>query len=254
MFDVAAEAYGRFMGRYSRPLAPVFADLAEVESGHHVLDVGCGTGALTEVLVDRLGVDYVCAVDPSEPFVESMRREFPGVDVRRGRAESLPFAAACFDRTLAQLVVHFMADPVAGLAEMARVTRPGGLVAATVWDHGGDRGPLATFWRAARELDPTVDSEAGRPGVSDGSLVALFDAAGMEGAVAGAVAIRVDHPSFDDWWEPYPLGAGPAGAYAAGLDADQKARLRERCRALLPPAPFTLEAWAWTVCWPKPVG
>src|SRR5919108_261504 len=152
-FDVAAAAYDRFMGRYSRLLSPQMADLAGVSDGQRVLDVGCGPGALTAELVARLGATSVAAVDPSEPFVAAARERHPGVDVRRASAESMPFGDDTFDGTLAQLVVHFMTDPVAGLAEMARVTRPGGVVAACVWDHGGDLGPLNTFWRAARDLD-----------------------------------------------------------------------------------------------------
>src|SRR6187551_1578775 len=149
-FDVAAEAYDRFMGRYSVLLAPQLADLGGVRPGQRVLDVGCGPGSLTGELVRRVGGDAVAAVDPSEPFVAAAKARHPAVDVRRASAEHLPFEDGVFDAALAQLVVHFMADPVAGLREMARVTRPGGIAAACVWDHGGGRGPLSPFWRAAR--------------------------------------------------------------------------------------------------------
>ena len=142
------------MGRYSVPLAPQLADYAGVAAGQRVLDVGSGPGALTTELVARLGADAVSAVDPSEPFVAAAKERHPGVDVRRSAAEQLPFDDREFDAALAQLVVHFMADPVAGLREMARVTRERGVVAACVWDHGGGQGPLSTFWEAARELDP----------------------------------------------------------------------------------------------------
>ena len=134
-FDVAGDAYGRFMGRFSEPLAERFLALAGVRDEDRVLDVGCGPGALTARLVARLGAGQVAAVDPSEPFVAAARTRLPGVDVRVATAESLPFDDDAFDAVLAQLVVHFMADPVAGLAEMARVARPGGTVAACVWDH-----------------------------------------------------------------------------------------------------------------------
>jgi ubiquinone/menaquinone biosynthesis C-methylase UbiE len=144
-FDVAADAYDRFMGRYSAPLAPPFADLAGVEAGQRVLDVGCGPGALTAELVRRLGPAEVSAVDPSEPFVVAVKERHPGVDVRRAPAEDLPFGDDVFDAALAQLVVHFMSDPVAGLREAGRVTRPGGVVAACVWDQADDRGPLGVF-------------------------------------------------------------------------------------------------------------
>ncbi|MFL5647494.1 MAG: class I SAM-dependent methyltransferase, partial [Chloroflexota bacterium] len=134
-FDVAAEAYDRFMGRYSAQLSSQMADLAGVAIAQRVLDVGCGPGALTAELVKRVGApDRVAAVDPSEPFVAAARARNPGVAIERATAEHLPFDDGRFDAALAQLVVHFMSDPVAGLAEMARVTRPGGVVAACVWD------------------------------------------------------------------------------------------------------------------------
>jgi len=147
-FDVAAEAYDGFMGRYSRLLSRQLADMASVRGGQRVLDVGCGTGALTSELVARLRPAAVAAVDPSEPFVAATRKRHPGVDVRRSPAEHLPFPNGTFDAALAQLVVHFMNDPVAGLAEMRRVTRRNGVVAACVWDHGGGMGPLRIFWDA----------------------------------------------------------------------------------------------------------
>src|SRR6266545_5759294 len=134
-FTVDADAYDRFMGRYSALLAPQLADLAAVSAGQRVLDVGSGPGALTAELVRRLGPAAVSAVDPSETFVAATRQRYPGVSVQRASAEQLPFPHGEFDAALAQLVVHFMADPLAGLAEMARVTREGGVVAACVWDH-----------------------------------------------------------------------------------------------------------------------
>ncbi|MEP6665724.1 MAG: methyltransferase domain-containing protein, partial [Nocardioidaceae bacterium] len=132
-FDVTADAYHQFMGRYSEPLAIAFADLAGARAGMRALDVGCGPGALTAELVTRLGPDAICAIDPSESFVAAVRARFPGVDVRSGVAEQLPFPDETFDLALAELVVHFMTDPVAGLQEMARVTRPAGQIAACVW-------------------------------------------------------------------------------------------------------------------------
>ena len=153
-FSVQADAYDRFMGRYSSLLAPQLADFADVAEGQRVLDVGCGPGALTGELVRRVGAASVSAVDPSEPFVAAARERFPGVDVRTAKAEDLPFRDRTFDATLAQLVVHFFADPVASLREMARVTREGGVVAACVWDHVG-QSPVTPFWRAARASRPS---------------------------------------------------------------------------------------------------
>lgn len=244
-FDVAAEAYDEFMGRWSRPLAPQLADLAGVRPGLRVLDVGCGPGALTTELAARLGPSAVAAVDPSAPFVAAARARHPGVDVRQAAAEQLPFADGTFDVTLAQLVVHFMADPVAGLAEMARVTRPGGVVAACVWDHAGDQGPLGAFWRAARDLDPDVHDESHLAGVRAGHLAELFEAAGLGHVEQATLSVGRSYASFEDWWEPYTRGVGPAGAYVARLDPDQQVVLRERCRSLLPAAPFGITARAW---------
>src|SRR5579859_4600193 len=120
-FDVSADAYLRFMGRYSEPLAPQFADLAGFGRGQRALDVGCGPGALTAVLVSRAGAEAVSAVEPSASFVAAARERLPGADVRQAAAERLPFPDGVFDVVLAQLVVHFMTDPVTGLREMARV-------------------------------------------------------------------------------------------------------------------------------------
>jgi SAM-dependent methyltransferase len=244
-FDVAAGAYDRFMGRYSQLLTGQMADLAGVRPGQRVLDVGCGPGALTAELVSRVGASAVVAVDPSEPFVETARARNPGVDVLQASAADLPFADGAFDSALAQLVVHFMPDPVAGLAEMARVTRPGGVVAACVWDHAGGHGPLRVFWDAVRALDPAVDDESELPGAREGHLGALFAAAGLRGVEETVVSGDLEHPSFEEWWEPFTLGVGPAGAYVAGLDPERRSALRERCRALLPGGPFTVTARAW---------
>jgi SAM-dependent methyltransferase len=246
-FEVGAGAYTRFMGRYSEPLAALFADLAGVARGQRALDVGCGPGALTAELVSRLGADAVCAVEPSASFAAAARQRLPGVSVSRSAAEQLPFADGGFDVALAQLVVHFMTEPVAGLREMGRVTRPGGMVAACVWDHAGGRGPLAVFWRAVLELDPAARDESELAGVREGHLAALFGQAGLEPARSALLTVRVRHLSFEEWWQPFTLGVGPAGAYVAGLAGEQRAALRERCRQLLPAGPAAINASAWAV-------
>jgi SAM-dependent methyltransferase len=246
-FDVSADAYGQFMGRYSEPLAVLFADLAGVVRGQAALDVGCGPGALTAELVRRLGDAFVRAVDPSESFVAAACERLPGVDIRLAAAEQLPFGAGVFDVVLAQLVVHFMTDPVAGLREMGRVARPGGTVAACVWDFAGDRGPLSLFWRAARDLDPSAPDESGRAGTRQGHLAELFAHAGLGRGRETTLTVRVRYSSFEQWWEPYTLGVGPAGAYVASLTTDHLAELRDRCQQLLPAGPAEVNASAWAV-------
>lgn len=246
-FDVAGERYQRFMGRFSDPLAAPFTDLAGVgrSSGLRVLDVGCGPGALLAELTDRLAPDAVAGVDPSASFVAAARERLPGVDVRQAAAEDLPFEDHAFDAALAQLVVHFMTDPEAGVREMARVTRPGGVVAACVWDHGGGRGPLSPFWRAAKSIDPAAPDEGGRTGARGGDLDRLFRAAGLRDVAETELTVTNHFATFDEWWEPFTFGVGPAGDYARTLDAAGLDALRRECGRVLPPAPFDLEAIAW---------
>jgi SAM-dependent methyltransferase len=244
-FVVAAESYDRFMGRYSVQLGPQLATFAGVTAGMRALDVGCGPGALVGELVARLGAENAAAVDPSPPFVQAARERYPDVDIRQAPAEALPFADDAFDVALAQLVVHFMADPVAGLREMARVVEPGGVIAATVWDHAGDRGPLTPFWRGARELEPAVDDESHLAGAREGHLGELFRTAGLRDVEETTLGARSTFETFDEWWEIFQLGVGPAGAYAKSLDDERRTRLRELCRGQLPTEPFTIEAHAW---------
>jgi SAM-dependent methyltransferase len=239
----SADAYDRFMGRYSVQLSPQLADFAGVSYGQRVLDVGCGPGALIAELVARLGAESVAAIDPSEQFVGAAREHYPDVDVRLGPAEDLPFADGEFDAALAQLVVHFMSDPLQGLREMARVTRRGGVVAACVWDHAN--APLSPFWDAARELDPHVRDESGLAGSQRGQLGELFRAAGMKHVEETELPVDVRHASFEEWWQPFTLGVGPSGVYLAGLDSEQRAELEARCRAAFPDGAVTMTARAW---------
>ena len=243
-FDVSADAYMRFMGQYSEPLARQFADLPGIRPGNRVLDVGCGPGALSAELVSRAAA--VSAVEPSASFAAAVRTRLPEVDVRQCAAEQLPFPDDTFDSAMAQLVVHFMADPVLGLREMARVTRPGGMVCACVWDHAGARGPLAAFWSAVRELDPEADDESGRAGVREGHLASLFAQAGFGGVQVTTLTVRVQHarlrsvvgalhagrrPGRSLCERPCPRTAGPRSVTGAG--------------ASLPAGPVEISATAW---------
>lgn len=244
-FDVDPVAYARFMGRFSEPLAVEFAALLGPRPGDRALDVGCGTGALTAEFVERLGAATVSAIDPSPSFVAAVRARYPGVDVRLGSAEELPFVAGEFDLSAAQLVVHFMSDPVRGIREMARVTRPGGTVAATVWDYAGGAGPLAPFGEARRSVDTGFREGPVRPGTVEGDLERLFVEAGLRDVRASVITVEVGFLSFELWWEPFTLGVGPVGEYVSSLSPEGVAALRQACAERLPEGPFTTRASAW---------
>ena len=242
-FDVASDSYARFMGRYSEPLADQLVELAGVRRGMRAIDVGCGPGVLTARLVERLGAGQVAALDPSPPFVAAARERCPGVDIRQGTAEALPYDDGTFDVALANLVVHFMSDPAGGLREMARV---GGSVAATVWNHATATGPLSTFWRAVKDLDPEAADESTLPGTGEGDLGEIARAAGLREISEGTLTVTVPYTSFEEWWEPYTLGVSPAGRQLAALPEAERERVRRRCLELLPVAPFTIAATAWS--------
>ncbi len=246
-FDVTADAYQRFMGRWSAPLAGEFLRSADARVTGQVLDVGCGPGVLTAVLVDRYGAPAVAAIDPSESFVAAARERLPGVDVRQGTAEALPYDDGSFDAALAQLVVHFMSDPVAGLRDMGRVTRPGGVVAACVWDHAGGGSPLSLVWSAASDVDPAAPNEGSLPGTEEGQLPSYAREAGLRDITPSTLVVRQRFESFDEWWAPYLFGVGPLGVYLGSLPEEHLAAVRDRCRGLLPEAPFEQPAVAWSV-------
>ncbi len=240
-FVVPPDAYGRFMGRYAEPLATVFVEFAGIGVGDKVLDVGCGPGALTAHVLS-VGAQ-VTAIDPSPPFVDAIRTRFPDVDARLGTAEELPYDSAAFDAALAQLVVHFMADPVVGIGQMTRVTRCDGVVAACVWD--GPTGALGPFWDSVHVTDPGAVDESLLSGAPQGHLTVLFEAADLRNVEEAPISVDVVHPTFEEWWEPYTFGIGPAGEYVQHLDDEGRARLETVARERLGSGPFTVTATAW---------
>jgi SAM-dependent methyltransferase len=252
MFQVASQVYDRFMGRYGPELSAGLIAFAGVERGR-ALDVGCGPGSLTAALAERLGADSVAAVDPSAPFVSACRARVPGAEVVQGRAEELPFADKAFDAALSQLVVNFMADPEAGVREMARVTRPGGVVCACVWDYGDGMRMLRAFWDASVEVEPERGAAADEARLmtlrSPDKLAELWDAAGLADVRTGPLDSHAEYDGFDDLWWPFTLGVGPAGALVVSLDDDRQAALRDAMRRRLGVGdePFRLSARAWAV-------
>jgi SAM-dependent methyltransferase len=250
-FVVPGEAYDRFIGRYSYRLCDALARAAGLAADAEVLDVGAGTGTGTRRLVELVGPERVTAVEPSEPFVETLRARLPGVDVRLAAAEELPFEEGTFDAAFAQLVVFFMADPEAGVAEMRRVTRPGGLVAGCVWDSRGEMTLLRSFWDAAAAVDPeggkAADERTTMRFLAEGELAELWRQVQLGDVEEGQLVVSADYESFDDLWEPLTRGVGPAGGYASSLDLERREALRVELARRLgdPDGPFRLSARAW---------
>jgi SAM-dependent methyltransferase len=252
-FRAPADAYDRHVGRYSTQLASALIAFAGVERGMRAVDVGCGPGALTAALARELGAESVAAADPSEPFAQACRARLPGVDVVVAGAEALPFADGAFDVALSQLVVNFMRDAEAGVREMGRVTRPGGAVAACVWDYAGDMTLLRAFWDAAREVDPARAAAADEGIVmrwcAEGELAELWRAAGLRDVRFGPLVVSARYTGFEDLWSPFPTGVAPSGAFCASLDADRRGELHDAFRRRLGvgDGAFELTARAWAV-------
>jgi ubiquinone/menaquinone biosynthesis C-methylase UbiE len=247
-FSAPADHYDRFMGRYVPRLAVALADAAEVAAGMRVLDVGCGPGGLAAELAARVGAENVAAIDPAEQFADACRARNPGADVRVGVAEELPWGNGEFDAALASLVVAFMRDARAGVGEMARVTRAGGVVAACMWDvPGGGMQMLSTFWRAVRMVVPATEGEERRVGFHEGEIAALLTEAGLADVQDGTLETSAHYEDFDDFWQPFTFAVGPAGQHLRSLAPEQQAAVREHCRSLLgdPAGPFELSARAW---------
>jgi SAM-dependent methyltransferase len=251
-FRTSAEAYDRHIGRYGPELARGLLEIANVSAGQRALDVGCGPGALAAELRQVLGAGGVAAIDPSTSFVEACARRLPGVDARLASAEKLPFPDDSFDVALSQLAVNFMSDPLAGVREMRRVTRPGGTVAAAVWDYAGEMTLLRRFWDAAVSLDPGVaESDEGRsmPYCTPDELEGLWRDAGLQSPSVSALVVEAEYRDFDDLWQSLEHGSGPSTAYASSLPPERRAELRAELGRLLGvgEGPFRLTARAWSV-------
>ena len=259
-FRASADAYERHVGRYGSQLASALIDFAGIEPGMRALDVGCGPGALTAALVERLGTANVSGVDPSEPFAEACGARLPGVEVAVAAAESLPFGDGAFDASLSQLVVNFMGDAEAGVREMARVTRPGGVVASCVWDYAGEMTLLRAFWDAAREVDPDRGAAADEGIVmrwcGEGELAELWSTAGLRDVRFGPLVVHASYADFEDLWSPLPSGVAPSGAFCKSLDSDGQAALHDayRRRLAVGDGAFELSARAWAVAGTVPSG
>lgn len=245
--------YERYIGRWSRQVAPRFLDWLAVAPGRRWLDVGCGTGALCAAIADHCAPSSISAVEPSAGFRALAAQSLGSrVALHEGTAASLPLADSSADVTVSGLVLNFVPDLPAALAEMRRVTAPGGTIAAYVWDYAGRMELIRCFWDAASELDP----EAARlhegvrfPLCHPDALAAAFRTAGLKGPETAAIDVPTDFAGFDDYWSPFLGGQGPAPAYVMALPEEARARLRDHVRSRLPVAPdgtlrLTARAWA----------
>lgn len=256
-FQTTGASYDAFMGRYSRALAPAFADNLGCTPGQRALDLGCGPGALTAELVKRLGAESVGACDPSPSFVEACAAQHPGVDVRAGRAESIPFADAGFDVVGAQLVFHFVTDPTAAARELRRVVRPGGIIGACVWDFDDGMQMLRAFWDAAIEVDPNAPDEARTLRFArSGEIAQLFSEVGLTDIRETTLDVDTTYAGFDELWDGFGAGIGPAGAYCVALAEQDRNTLRALLHARLgnPTGAFTLTAVARAAIGTRPPG
>jgi len=229
------------MGRYSRQLATPFADFAGLRSGMRVLDVGAGTGALTEELIARVGADRVAAAEPSPDYAAALRKRYPAIDSRQAPAEELPWDADTFDITLAQLVVSFMSDAPHGVRELARVLHPGGTAATCMWELDG-MDMTNAMREVRRQVQPGDDPQVGTAFRTQESLRELFEGAGLADVETTVIEVSVTYASIEEVWEPAIRVGGPGGPAVDRFSAEQLERGRSIFAAAIgsPTGPFTL--------------
>jgi SAM-dependent methyltransferase len=246
-------SYERYIGRWSRRVAPLFLSWLAIPTGRRWLDVGCGTGALCAAIVDYCSPSSVAGVEPSEGFLKTAKENLAGrVAFHQGSATAIPLGDSSVDVAVSGLVLNFVSDPRTALAEMARVTGKGGTIAAYVWDYAGKMELMRFFWDAAVELDPDaakMDEGTRFAMCCPEALETLFDDAGLREIEVTPLDTPTPFANFDDYWEPFLGGQGPAPAYAMALDETMRARLRDRIRDRLPVAAngsvsLTARAWA----------
>jgi SAM-dependent methyltransferase len=244
--------YEQYVGRWSRQVAPLFLSWLSIPAGRRWLDVGCGTGALCAAIVDRCSPSSVAGVEPSEGFLKTAKENLAGrAALHQGSATAIPLGGGSVDVVVSGLVLNFIPDQRAALAEMARVTGKGGTIAAYVWDYAGKMELMRFFWDAAVELNPdaaNLDEGVRFPLCRPQALEKLFGDAGLEGVEVKHIDIPTPFANFDDYWQPFLGGQGPAPAYAMSLDEASRVRLRDRIRERVPTTAngaISLAARAW---------
>ena len=248
MFNAAA-GYERYMGRWSRLLAPQFLAFAGVQDGQRILDIGTGTGSLARAAEAAFQDVRAVGIDPSEAFVAHAKQGARST-FEVGNAQALRFGDASFDHSMSMLVLNFIPDHERALAEMRRVTRPQGVISACVWDYDAGMEMLRVFWDEVVALDPAMGPKDERHMklCREGQLGALWNKAGLADVQEGAIVIATAFASFDDYWGPFRAGVGPGGAYVASLSEDRRKALEERLRKRLPgKGAMALKARAWCV-------
>jgi len=252
-----ADGYDQYMGRWSKRLAPLFLDFAGVADGERILDVGCGTGSLTFLIPNRANVSTIEAIDYEEPFVEAVRRRNtdPRITASQGDACALQFAENQFDRALSMLVLHFVPDPHRAVAEMLRVVRPGGVIAAAVWDTFGGMPSQRIFWDTFAAIEPSAIGRRGaalvRPMTFPGEITRAFEIAGLQDIGETMLTIRMDFEHFEDYWLPLINGQGTLAALLEtmpkGVSENVQASVRQAYLSDQPDGPRSFASVAWAV-------